>query len=827
MAGERILVIDDSKQVISFLAQQVLPTLGYAPLIATTGRKGLEVAARESPDLILLDLNLPDMSGLDLLRNLNQQGGQIPVILMTAYGSEQVAVEAFRLGVRDYLTKPFEAQEVIDAIERALAEPRLRQDRSQLSEELRRANQALQRQVQQIITLSNIGRTITATLDVNQVLEQVMDAAIFLCRAEEATVWLLDEKTKMLMLVAEKGQQQESFVFSRLPMADSLAGEAIRTRRPLQRVAAHDRPPIKIKTGYLVQSVLYLPMMLRDRGIGVLAVAYRTQPHVFTEWEQFLLSTLADYAAIAVENARLYQQTDKALSQRLRELTALNDVARTVNASLDLDRILQHVIEVVQEMFDVESASVWLMDSDRKRLLFAISADVTAAMLYPMELPVGRGIVGYVAQHAQSALSNDVREDPRFYGQVDVLTGFETRSILAVPLVARQQVIGVIELVNRRSGPFTQDDLERLEAIAGPVAVAVDNARLFAQVERERATLRAMLDNALNPMFICNDAGEILMLNPAAASVLSVSPQEAVGRPLAEVVACEKLEGLVRDTLEVGQARTEEGTVDNRTYLLTAAPIPDVGMMLEMQDITYLKELDRAKSDFVSIVSHDLRSPLTSILGFAKLLKRIGPLNERQERYVQQIIEVTWSMEALINNLLDLARIEAGLDEELEPCSLDEIAAQVVEEMQGVAAEREIRLRFAVRRDLPRILGRPMRLRQVVSNLVGNALKYTPPGGQVLVGLDATDTHLRMSVADTGLGIPPQDLPHIFEKFYRVQDAEHASRKGTGLGLALVKSIVESHGGQVVVKSQVGKGTIFTVILPIPDGSGGAEGQTD
>lgn len=237
-----------------------------------------------------------------------------------------------------------------------------------------------------------------------------------------------------------------------------------------------------------------------------------------------------------------------------------------------------------------------------------------------------------------------------------------------------------------------------------------------------------------------------------------------------------------------------------------------VGYVLMMQDITHLKELDRIKSEFVSTVSHDLRTPLTTIRGYVDLLERVGPLNEQQRIFLERVRKGTSHITELIGDLLDLGRIEAGYDLEMEPLHLERIIDAVVEEFRPLTREKRQELRWK-RRPLPLVRGNPRRLRQVMENLLSNAIKYTQEGGWVAVEAVEEKGHLVVQVADNGIGIPPADQPHVFERFYRVQREETEEIEGTGLGLAIVKSVVEKHGGRIWVESQPGAGSTFTFVL--------------
>jgi two-component system phosphate regulon sensor histidine kinase PhoR len=241
--------------------------------------------------------------------------------------------------------------------------------------------------------------------------------------------------------------------------------------------------------------------------------------------------------------------------------------------------------------------------------------------------------------------------------------------------------------------------------------------------------------------------------------------------------------------------------------------VKGVGRVAVMQDITHLKELDRIKSDFVTTVSHDLRSPLTAILGYIELIRRSGPLNEVQQQFVTRITSSVKSITVLIEELLELGKIEAGFDQEREPMLLQPVIRQVVDSLRQLSETKGQNLDIRVPENLPMVLGNPLRLRQLLNNLIENAIKYTPENGQIRVLLHADNSFLVLRITDNGIGIPPQDQPFIFDKFFRTNEAiDHFP--GTGLGLSIVKGIVDAHNGRIWVESQVGSGTTFTVMLP-------------
>jgi two-component system, NtrC family, sensor histidine kinase KinB len=811
MSGERILVVDDSREIIRHLVEQVLPTFGFKTMHAYDGRSGLELIRSQKPDLVMLDLNLPEMTGLDILRTMVQYSIDIPVILMTGYGSEKSAIEAFRLGIKDYLVKPFTVDEVIETINRALIETRLRHDKQQLAQQLRRAQAEMRRRVNEMSTLFGIGKAVSSLLSVERVLDRVLEAAIYLTNGEESTIWLSEADGNQLRAFAKKGSGNEGPELLDLKSDDSQVVQVLCTGRPV-RLAAFSGAGIKIKTGYTARAVLYVPLTLHGQTMGVLSVSNISAPQAFSERDEYLLTALADYAAIALQNARVFQAADQALAAHMDELQTLIQITRTITSCLDLDEVVRLTIKQVHDSWQIEASSIWLLDEYRGTLRVLANIGTPAEVLNRIEVPLGRGFVGNVVQTGEWIFTNDVANHPLHYSDVDKMTGFRTRSMLCVPLKFREKVIGALQMLNKLDGEFGEKDLERALSIATAVAIGVSNALLFRQAESRQQQLEATLEHNSNPIIIIDSDGCVLVLNHRARVLLDL-PRAAIGRPVVQVVRPLELATFLQQPLADNEARRTEITLDDQsTWLATLAPIPNYGRILILQDITYLKEVDQAKSHFVATVSHDLRAPLNSIAGFAAALKEVGPLNPAQELFADRILHSSQRMTDLVNGLLDLASVSAGLDQTRKLCDLAEIVSQVIADLQGEALTKKIVIKLTSADSLRPVYGHPTQLRQAISNLVDNAIKYSRVEQPVHIHLATEGGNMLVRVKDSGVGIDPVDLPHIFEKFYRVKGSSEAS--GIGLGLTLVRSIAEAHGGRAWGQSKKDIGSIFTLQLP-------------
>jgi DNA-binding response OmpR family regulator len=306
MDKETILIVDDNREIVSVL-MDVLQSKDYNVLAAYDGRQGLLLALEKNPDLIMLDWNLPRLAGHQVLEALREKGSRTPVVLMTIYGSENVAVQAFRLGVRDYIRKPLRIPETLAAIEGALSEDRLRREKERMSRRLEEANQQLEQQLLELTTLQAIGQSVTSVLDLDKVLDRVLEAACYFSDAREGNIFLLNEVEDVLILYAHHGLEQSRAPDLRLRYSTSPLRKAIETNSPLFLTSKASGFSIKLRTDFLVQSLLYVPLYIQDKPLGVLGVTDKLNGQQFTKDDARLLTSLASYAAIAIENARLYE----------------------------------------------------------------------------------------------------------------------------------------------------------------------------------------------------------------------------------------------------------------------------------------------------------------------------------------------------------------------------------------------------------------------------------------------------------------------------------------------------------------------------------------
>ena len=304
---ERVLVIDDSQEIRDFLCEYILQPKGFEVMQASNGLMGLEMAIAKEPDLMIVDQQMPRLTGLEVLEKLKERGIEIPAILATAHGSEETAVNAFRLGIRDYVIKPFDADEISESVDRALRESRLQRERDQLVQQLMESNSQLQRRAQELNVLYGVGKSVASSLDLEEVLHRVVEAAVYVVGAEEGSLMLLDEEHGELYTRASKNLDSKTQSM-RKRVNDSLAGKVLQTKRAI--AIGHDSKINRTHTALLVKSLIYVPLILQNKPIGVLGVTNRLKETSFDSNDTRALSALGGYATIAINNANIYSDID-------------------------------------------------------------------------------------------------------------------------------------------------------------------------------------------------------------------------------------------------------------------------------------------------------------------------------------------------------------------------------------------------------------------------------------------------------------------------------------------------------------------------------------
>jgi signal transduction histidine kinase/DNA-binding response OmpR family regulator len=473
MSEERILVIDDSTQIAEFLTE-VLGRLGYTPLIAGNGKDGLTIALADRPDLIMLDLNLPDMSGLEVLESLRRRDCEAPVIMMTLYGSERVVVQALRLGVRDFLTKPFAMDELLPAVDRALEEGRLRRERERLVQSLSKTNQAVTLRMRELATLQAIGRSVASLMSKDQLLHRILDAATYLAGANIGALFLLDRETRQLRLEAIRSGATYRTGLQAMS-EDSHVEDVLRSGEPMWVTNPAKQSGVTTYLGEKAQSLLYVPVKLGDTAIGVAGVAWVHGGHASVDIENRLVA-LADFAAIAINNALLFEETQRSG----RELALLNRVIAASAASPDVESILEVACRELAMAFNMPQTTAAIFD-ERKAKLILVAEYLTQGG----EPSLGKTIaiaedpvLQHMLKQKTSLVIKNSRNDPRLAAIRDFMAQDGSASLLLLPLLVDGEVVGCLGLAAVEPRAILPEEVSLASRVAEQVSGVLARARL-------------------------------------------------------------------------------------------------------------------------------------------------------------------------------------------------------------------------------------------------------------------------------------------------------------------------------------------------------------
>ena len=719
--------------------------------------------------------------------------------------------------------------------------------------------------------LNQASYQVAANFDPEQIYVAVHRAAQRLMPVESFVISLLDEETDEIEGVYLVDDDVRAPVI-RIPRDQGLSGRVIMSGEPLFLQGAdtvdemggvtYGKPDTPL-------SILAVPMTLSNKTVGMLS-AQSYQPNVYTEDDLQILGTLANQAAVAIQNGLLFNETQRLafeLEERVVERTAqlqreqqntetLLRILTEVSSSLDLDRALNRTLALLNDAIGAEQGTIMLLSAEDNLLHYRAGygylTEKATGVGRGFELQIGEGLAGWVVEQREPALIHDLHNDFRWVQAAS--SSREHRSAIAMPLLVAEDVIGALMVFHRKPNYFSRELLNMVKAIAGQVAVAINNAHLYElirdQAERLGSMLRreqedasrsqAILEAVADGVLVTTSNNRISFLNQSAQRILGLEAGRVIGQSL------DVFGGLfgrsagpwmqtIRDWSEwpvahqPGDTFAEQIDLENgHIVLVHLAPVilqnDFLGTVSIFRDITHEVEVDRLKSEFVATVSHELRTPMTSIRGYVDvlLMGAAGALDENQTHFLKIVKNNTERLNILVNDLLDVSRIEAGRIT-LSPQALDlrEVAEDAIEDILRRSQEenKPMALSLEAPKKLPRVYGDLERVRQVFGNLMDNAYHYTPENGTITVYIHPLNGghEVQVDVEDNGVGIPLSDQDRVFERFYRGEHPLVLSTPGTGLGLSIVKQLVEMHKGRIWMKSNgvLGDGTTFSFTLPV------------
>jgi PAS domain S-box-containing protein len=551
---------------------------------------------------------------------------------------------------------------------------------------------------------------------------------------------------------------------------------------------------------------------------------------------------------------RVQERTQQLQLEHLRTETLLR-IMTELSSSLDFEQTLQRTLEVLKEVIGASHATCMVLQPGNNKLRHLATVGYSNPPPpggMPSALNMKQGLVGWIMSNRQSVLIDDVLEDERWIQLPH--SWYHHRSAIGAPIIIGDQMLGVLLLYYPEVGHFSEEQLDLIQAAANQMAVAIKNAQLFHLTREQREELRTLLrdqrietsrsrsilEAIADGVLVTDQRGEITLFNHSAERMLDLKRAEVIGQSIDHFSGF--FGGVARAWMETIKAWMEKPITFNPLNTLSEQVFLDNGSVLSVhlapvmnndefygtvsvfRDISHLIEVDRLKSEFVATVSHELRTPMTSIKGYVDILLMgvAGDLSEQQLRFLSVVQDNTQRLTILVNDLLDLSRIEAGqVSLALQPIDLHDLVEEVIEELQrlSVTDEKSMNFNVDIPTGLPRITGDPDRVRQILVNLLGNAYHYTPQDGEINLKAKSVGEEIQVDIQDNGIGIPPKEQDHIFDRFYRGDNNLVIATSGTGLGLSIVNKLINMHNGRIWVQSSgvQGEGTTFSFTLPIYD----------
>lgn len=541
---------------------------------------------------------------------------------------------------------------------------------------------------------------------------------------------------------------------------------------------------------------------------------------------------------LGASHARLEERIRDAtrdLARRQREAEELARVARTLTEDLDVHQVADRVVQPVLKLFGVQSSVLWLRRPDGSLVAVGISGRARESFRRGDMLPAGASMAGRAVGQGRPVWTSDVLAEPDLVIPADQrarLLAAGDRAILCVPIAVGARTIGVLALGDGSAREFSQDEVVLLQAFGDQAAIALQNASLYAESQTQRIQLTQILESTSDGVLFVGPDGRVQAANRHAGELLGYSATSIVGRDLGELLGRECSTASTESLLQAcagGPAAAANAGANgdleipslNRVLHWEARATQDAagrttGLTITVHDVTQEREIAQMKSDFVSFATHQLRTPLSGIKWMLELALQERAVPAGATSYMRDALGASQRLIQLVNDLLDVSRLESGrLKTTPLPVDLVGLTRTVLDDLKLQLEEKDHRLTLETCDDRLVVFADPQLLRQVVLNLASNAIKYSPSHGRIGVRLTREDAVVRWQIQDTGIGIPKESQRHLFEKFYRADNVAALETDGTGLGLYLVRLIVEQIGGRVGCESEEGQGATFYFTVPM------------
>ena len=683
----------------------------------------------------------------------------------------------------------------------------------------------LQQRAKGLQALQRILVSVSSTLDTSQLMEQVLDLLAEVVAFDGARVYIREEDRIALKAVrgSQRSMRKSSWQPSELGDPNQYFSRTYRAGHPCLRSEVVNHPDLGepgSKPDW--RSWMAVPIRWHGQINGVVTLSSEFEGF-FQPLHLEITEMIAQQLGVALENARLLESS----YQKAEKLKIVHEIGRSSVSLLDSQLLVFEAAQRVIQIFDYDQVGIFMVEED---IL------VPEIYLYGKEMRERKGI-RHVSLNTGSIFDDAVRTnipvfipDLKDHAGLAIIPGTrQARAAMLIPLSIKGAVVGVMLVLSHRKDGIDEDDVEILQVLAAQLGISLVNARLFSEVRAHAAKLEqrvaertdelrnqkerteAILRSVADAVMVLDLEGRLVLANPMAQTLLSGPWSEQLYQ---SVVALQQDDTLEQASWEFGSESFEAlaSKVDLEARV--------IGTVIVLRNITRLKELDRLKSQFVATVSHELRTPLANIKLYLSLLRRSSA--EPESHYFQTLGSETDRLTLMIEDLLDLSKLDAEHKIEFRSLELNELLQEIIRTQQPICTNKRLDLDYEASGN-PLILGNRDRLIQVFTNLMANAIAYTPAGGSIRIRLHPierveTKAGVVIEVTDSGMGIPADELPYVFDRFYRGRMAQQLKIHGSGLGLAIVRDIIEGHGGKIAVRSDIEQGTCFELWLPIAEG---------
>jgi signal transduction histidine kinase len=763
----RILVVDDHPNTAATLAR-ALNQLGEGVdvISATSGHEALDKVRGKGVDILITDMIMPEMTGLELIEKMQNHPGGRPAFtyLITAYDVPGLKVTAHRLKVNEVIVKPVRPERVCQIATHAM-------------EEMKHATRpkapaATGKRKFKILVADDKPDNVTL---LSRYLQYEGYDHVVAQDGLEALDKVRDELPDLVLLDVNMPHKDGFTVLEEIRADPAVA------HIPVIILTAARLDPADVQS-----------------GLNLGADDYVTKP--FDRHE--LMARIRTKLRV--------KEAEDVIRRRNRELNLLPEIGKELSARMDVRDLANVLLKRTVETLGAIQGNMIMLGAEGT-VEENYSVGISGNDAENQKIVVTDELLKHIRDTRQGINIANTLNDPKWNKDVNDTT----RSATVVPLFGRRELLGLLILTHEQENYFTLEHLLLLQAIASQAAIAFENARLYAKVSQEQKQLDAVLQNAAEAILMFDVKGNLRLLNPIGQKLFTdfnarLNEKLPVGHGYDAFVE------MITSALETHVPTTGETKwPDGRTFMALVTPIEAGGVVSILHDITRFKDLDKIKNEFIATASHDLKNPITTIKGFSKMLEMAGPLNDQQKDFVNRIQSAVTTMTELVQNMMDLITIDLSTGQNNEDLEIGDLLNGLSNEFKPQAETKKQSLDMEIHGGAGLVNGDAMQLKQLFRNLISNAIKYTPQEGTVRVTCQDENGNIRVDVQDTGYGIPADDLPHIFDRFYRVRTGKNFEEEGNGLGLAIVKSIAEKHGGQVNVTSEPNKGSTFTITLPL------------